>query len=153
MAFSRFSAHQHNADAPACDISQTVNSQTVISYFAEGLLAETLVSEAPAPGGHAASLISQECSASNVRRDSTNGPELLYQREASGSVICLFNDCRTRCSRLSDLRRHHQTQHVRSIEYTCRASPLCKRAKRGFPRKDKRNEHEWKIHKVRDIQG
>src|SRR5947207_3079596 len=112
MAFSRFSAHQHNADAPACDISQTVNSQTVISYFAEGLLAETLVSEAPAPGGHAASLISQECStskdewnsapgghaaslisqecsASNVRRDSTNGPELLYQREASGSVICL----------------------------------------------------------------
>src|SRR6266480_5254748 len=59
--------------------------------------------------------------------------------------ICTYNGCNTHFTRISDLKRHHEAQHVRQNEYFCRFHG-CRRMIRAFKRKDKRNEHEKKIH-------
>ena len=60
--------------------------------------------------------------------------------------VCLLNGCNKHFTRISDLRRHHLSVHRKTSAFFCRF-PLCNRAIRGFPRKDKRNDHEEKIHR------
>jgi hypothetical protein len=86
-------------------------------------------------------------SATSAQGNSATAPELRYRRESSGCFTCVLDNCHKRISRLSDLPRHYESRHVRSNQYTCRASPLCPRALRGFPRKDKRDDHERKVHR------
>jgi len=70
------------------------------------------------------------------------------RRDVGGFFVCDTDRCGRPFKRLSDLRRHHDSLHGRQGYFKCRASSLCKRAMSGFPRKDKRDEHERKMHKL-----
>jgi len=70
------------------------------------------------------------------------------RRDVGGFFVCDTDRCGRPFKRLSDLRRHHDSLHGRQGYFKCRASNLCKRAMSGFPRKDKRDEHERKMHKL-----
>ncbi|KAF2241685.1 hypothetical protein BU26DRAFT_524849 [Trematosphaeria pertusa] len=75
----------------------------------------------------------------------TEPADLWYRTETRTSYICLYPNCNKRFSRIYDLRRHHRGKHEGTAEFTCRY-PGCRRGIRGFPRKDKRDDHERKIH-------
>lgn len=68
-----------------------------------------------------------------------------YQALSRHDYICKYNECNIHFTRISDLKRHHKAQHERLYEFSCRFHG-CPRVKRGFKRKDKRNEHERKVH-------
>jgi len=55
------------------------------------------------------------------------------------------NNCGTQFTRISDLKRHHRVRHERRASYNCRFAG-CRRAVRGFCRKDKRDDHERRLH-------
>jgi uncharacterized Zn-finger protein len=59
--------------------------------------------------------------------------------------ICTYHGCNKRISRSYDLQRHHDNVHLGLREHKCRIEG-CKRAVDGFPRSDKRNDHERKAH-------
>lgn len=71
-----------------------------------------------------------------------------YSKDADGKLTCKTHQCGRRYKRIDCLRRHHDNVHDQRYPFICRVHSTCKRAIRGFPRKDKRNEHEWKVHKV-----
>jgi hypothetical protein len=56
------------------------------------------------------------------------------------SFMCIYNKCGSRFTRIPDLKRHHLDKHAH------RASFYCRRVIRGFSRKDKRNDHEKRVH-------
>ena len=60
---------------------------------------------------------------------------------------CTYRGCETRFTRLSDLRRHHTNKHHSNFLYLCRFTD-CERRRRGFSRKDKRDDHERKVHEA-----
>ncbi|KAF4541801.1 C2H2 domain containing protein [Lasiodiplodia theobromae] len=61
--------------------------------------------------------------------------------------FCLHPGCRNPSfKRLGDLERHQNNVHAQTKFFWCRYSG-CERG-RSFPRKDKRNEHERKVHHV-----
>ena len=61
------------------------------------------------------------------------------------SFKCIYNDCGSLFTRISDLKRHHQVIHERRVSFYCRFAG-CRRAARGFCRKDKRDDHERRLH-------
>jgi hypothetical protein len=61
------------------------------------------------------------------------------------SFLCLYNKCASQFTRISDLKRHHFDKHVHVKYFYCRFAG-CRRAKRGFSRKDKRDDHEKRVH-------
>jgi len=61
------------------------------------------------------------------------------------SFKCIYNDCGSVFTRLSDLKRHHRGIHKRCVSFYCRFAG-CQRARRGFSRKDKRDDHERRLH-------
>lgn len=62
-----------------------------------------------------------------------------------GSVVCTYNSCGSQFRRRWDLTRHHRAVHLRAGIFVC-GSTGCIRATKGFPRKDKRDEHERNVH-------
>ena len=69
--------------------------------------------------------------------------------ESENCFICNYGGCHESFSRRYDLQRHHEV-HSPLHTYWCRAQG-CKRNEavigaKPFPRKDKRNEHERKVH-------
>lgn len=69
-------------------------------------------------------------------------------REAKIGVekfICTYHGCNEKLSRSYDLQRHYASMHSGLRPHKCRIEG-CKRAVDGFPRKDKRNDHERKVH-------
>lgn len=60
-------------------------------------------------------------------------------------LICTYQDCGKKFSRLPELRRHHRGTHQGHRPYRCRAQS-CRRSIDGFPRRDKRDDHERKVH-------
>jgi hypothetical protein len=64
------------------------------------------------------------------------------------TYTCLESSCNRKYSRKPDLVRHYKGAHLRDDTYKCRV-PTCERSERGFPRRDKRNDHERKIHRLR----
>ena len=67
----------------------------------------------------------------------------------SGDIMCRHADCGQPFGRLAELKRHYATAHaVQKPEYWC-SQPLCDRSMAGgrpFHRKDKKREHERKVH-------
>jgi len=61
------------------------------------------------------------------------------------SYVCTFGECSKQFSRLYDLHRHHRSAHERVLVFPCRFAG-CEREKAGFSRKDKRDDHERKMH-------
>ena len=69
-------------------------------------------------------------------------------REANIGVkkfVCTYHGCNEEMSRSYDLQRHYGSIHSGLRPHKCRIEG-CKRAVDGFPRKDKRNDHERKVH-------
>ncbi|KAF9629816.1 hypothetical protein BFW01_g11019 [Lasiodiplodia theobromae] len=65
----------------------------------------------------------------------------------NNDYFCLYAGCRNPSfKRLGDLERHQNNVHVQTKFFWCRYDG-CGRG-RPFPRKDKRNEHERKVHHV-----
>jgi hypothetical protein len=61
--------------------------------------------------------------------------------------FCSFPGCSKSFGRISDNRRHVQTVHCQTNVYCCPVQDCC-RSNRPFSRKDKRNEHVRKVHKL-----
>jgi hypothetical protein len=66
-------------------------------------------------------------------------------RLSDKSWICTISSCAKRFTRYQDLSRHQNSTHFHLQPFFCR-SPGCLRRRRGFPRKDKRDGHERKVH-------
>lgn len=70
---------------------------------------------------------------------------LCFRTETRTAYICTFQHCNKQFTRIYDLHRHHRGIHEGKAKFPCRFAG-CSRAVKAFPRKDKRDEHERKIH-------
>jgi hypothetical protein len=61
--------------------------------------------------------------------------------------ICTFEDCGKELGRKTELYRHHRSAHEQERPFKCHDT-ACYRSVRGFPRKDKRDDHVRKVHKA-----
>ncbi|KAH6629248.1 hypothetical protein C7974DRAFT_183767 [Boeremia exigua] len=83
---------------------------------------------------------------------STNNPEpdgdipstIPFRIETT--YACIEANCNKKYSRKPDLVRHYRGAHLHDQRYKCRIA-ACERSQRGFPRRDKRDDHERKVHK------
>jgi hypothetical protein len=66
--------------------------------------------------------------------------------------ICTYRNCNKEFGRKPELYRHHRSVHKAERPYKCRDTG-CLRAFRGFPRTDKRDDHERKVHKLHQARG
>jgi hypothetical protein len=66
--------------------------------------------------------------------------------------ICAYGNCNKEFGRKPELYRHHRSVHKTERPYKCRDTG-CLRAVRGFPRADKRDDHERKVHGLRGSRG
>jgi len=64
---------------------------------------------------------------------------------ADGTWLCTISSCYRKFKRRQELSRHHRSTHQQLQLYFCRV-PGCERGVRGFPRKDKRKDHERMAH-------
>lgn len=71
--------------------------------------------------------------------------DISFRTETKTVYVCTRDNCNKRYSRLQDLHRHCRGFHLHDHQFKCRALG-CERAVRGFPRKDKRDTHEKKMH-------
>lgn len=71
--------------------------------------------------------------------------KLCFRTETKKTYVCTYHHCNERFTRIYDLHRHHRGVHEGEANFRCRYTG-CLRAVKAFPRKDKRNEHERKIH-------
>jgi len=79
-----------------------------------------------------------------------NHYSVAYRKVEKKAFLCLYGDCKSQFTRLSDLRRHTTSRHLRKSDIKCRHTN-CKRNVRGFSRKDKRDEHERNMHNVQEV--
>jgi hypothetical protein len=71
--------------------------------------------------------------------------DISFRIETKTVYVCTYGDCNRKYSRMPDLRRHYRGSHLEDRRFKCRALG-CERAVRGFPRRDKRDVHEKKMH-------
>lgn len=70
---------------------------------------------------------------------------------------CILEQCSATFARLSDLKRHDNTQHKKTLVFYCRqtgcrrSEPTAGSVSKPFARKDKRDEHEWRVHQRRQM--
>ena len=83
-----------------------------------------------------------------LRHSSTptsNTGDIPFRVETKRVYICTHTGCNKKYSRMPDLRRHYRGSHLDDRPFQCRALG-CERAIHGFPRRDKRDVHEKKMH-------
>ena len=80
--------------------------------------------------------------AAALARPSSHVP---FSTETKTVYVCKHDNCNKKYSRMPDLRRHYRGSHLEDRRFRCGALG-CKRAIHGFSRRDKRNEHERKMH-------
>ena len=73
-----------------------------------------------------------------------------FRIETKRVYICTHQDCNRKYGRLPELRRHQRGAHLDDRRWKCRSTG-CERATRGFARRDKRDDHERKVHRQRAI--
>jgi len=102
-------------------------------------IAESTESPADIPPLHAAHI--------NMISRSDPTPQPQFRTVGQKAVICTYNDCGARFTRRSDLRRHHNNIHLGARPFFCGFNG-CERTANGigFSRKDKRDNHEKKVH-------
>lgn len=70
---------------------------------------------------------------------------LQFRTITKTAYLCTFKRCNKQFTRIYDLRRHHEGVHERKASFPC-SWINCRRHVEAFTRKDKRDEHERKIH-------
>ena len=70
-----------------------------------------------------------------------------YKKEVE-VFVCATGACNKEYSRKPDLIRHQRGAHQGNQRFKCHIG-MCKRAKRGFARSDKRDDHERRVHAKR----
>lgn len=70
---------------------------------------------------------------------------LPFKTETKHVYICTYQSCNKKYGRLPELRRHQRGAHLNDQRWKCRSAG-CDRTMRGFPRRDKRDDHERKVH-------
>jgi len=87
-----------------------------------------------------------------IPRPSLAEPSLSYEKLDTKSFRCTYGECEshfTRFTRFRDLQRHHRSKHIPkeilADPHFCRFLD-CQRFLLAFDRKDKRNEHERRVH-------
>ena len=94
-------------------------------------------------------VIAREIASHKETRNSTtptgNAGDIPFRVETKRVYICTHTGCNKKYSRMPDLRRHYRGSHLEDRRFNCRALG-CERAIRGFPRRDKRDVHEKKMH-------
>lgn len=92
------------------------------------------------------------CSPALTRQNRPKSPlvagaiaDISFRTETKTVYVCTYSDCNKKYSRMPDLRRHYRGSHLEDRRFKCRALG-CERAIRGFPRRDKRDIHEKKMH-------
>jgi hypothetical protein len=68
-----------------------------------------------------------------------------YRVKTKEVFICTYANCNKEFGRKPELYRHHRGAHKKERPFKCQASN-CERSVRGFPRRDKRDEHFKKMH-------
>jgi hypothetical protein len=76
---------------------------------------------------------------------STSPPGPRFLKLGDKEWLCTFGACRSHFTRQADLVRHQNGVHLQMRPFFCRAEG-CPRHRDGFPRKDKRDCHERKVH-------
>jgi uncharacterized Zn-finger protein len=71
--------------------------------------------------------------------------EMSFRVETKIVYVCTHENCNKKYSRMPDLRRHYRGAHQDDRRFKCRALG-CERAVRGFPRRNKRDIHEQRMH-------
>jgi len=91
----------------------------------------------------------EACSPAPTRLNEPKSPlaaaDISFRTETKTVYVCTYGDCNKKYSRMPDLRRHYRGSHLEDRRFKCRALG-CERAIRGFPRRDKRDTHEKKMH-------
>ena len=77
-------------------------------------------------------------------------PGISFRTVMKPAYECTFPGCNKQYARVADLQRHYRGSHNGLKPFKCRFEG-CERAVRGFPRKDKRDDHERTVHK--DAEG
>jgi hypothetical protein len=86
----------------------------------------------------------------NIINNGITGTNNHRHSPAEKAFICTDLHCTRVFSRKQDLLRHELSVHQKDGSYKCQIAG-CDRGFRGFPRKDKRDSHEWKIHGLRRL--
>jgi hypothetical protein len=74
------------------------------------------------------------------------GTEAVRFRMKTKTVFeCTYEDCNKEFSRKGELHRHHRSVHSTQRPFRCHDTG-CLRSINGFPRRDKRDDHERKVH-------
>jgi hypothetical protein len=68
-----------------------------------------------------------------------------YRVKTKEVFICTYANCNKGFGRKPELYRHHRGAHRKERPFKCQARN-CERSVRGFPRRDKRDEHFKKMH-------
>lgn len=83
--------------------------------------------------------------ASTSSADSSSSTDDHIRVETKKVFVRTYKDCNTRFSRKPELQRHFKGTHKREYLYLCRTFG-CYRSVRGFPRREKRHDHEKSMH-------
>lgn len=78
--------------------------------------------------------------------ESSNGAR--FRVKTKQVFVCAYEDCNQEFGRKSELYRHHRSIHKKDRPFKCQVNG-CYRSTHGFPRADKKNDHEWKSHGLR----
>lgn len=73
--------------------------------------------------------------------------DVLFRVETKRVFICAYHHCNKEFGRKPELYRHHRSAHRKERPFKCREAS-CERSVRGFPRRDKRDDHVKSMHRV-----
>jgi hypothetical protein len=87
-----------------------------------------------------------------VNRHPRVADDVQFHVKTKTVFICAYRNCNKEFGRKPELYRHHLSAHKAERPYKCRDNS-CSRSIHGFPRTDKRDDHERKVHGVRRSRG
>jgi hypothetical protein len=124
--------------ANTLDPRHNLNTANLLFHFENPMLDLATLNEQPV----AAIALTDTMGVETPASDTSAIP---FRIETKRVYICIFQNCNKRYGRLPELRRHQRGAHLDDRRWKCRITG-CDRTTRGFPRRDKRDDHERKVH-------
>lgn len=125
-------------DANRLDPRHNLNTANLPFHFDNPMLDSTASNEQSV----AALALTDTTGLETPARDASAIP---FRIETKRVYICAYQNCNKKYGRLPELRRHQRGAHLNDQRWKCRSAG-CDRTTRGFPRRDKRDDHERKVH-------